>query len=43
MGLGDGVMVLLPTTIRGTAADGKVVGAGALVVAAAETDAGTDC
>lgn len=43
MGLGVGVIVLLPTTIRGTAAEGNVMFDGMVVVSEAEADAGTDC
>lgn len=43
MGLGVGVIVLLPTTIRGMAADGNAIFGAMLVVSDAEAETGTDC
>lgn len=41
--MGVGVIVVLPITIKGTAAEGKVTFDGMVVVSEAEADAGTDC
>ena len=44
IGFGVGVIVLLPITIFGTAAEGKIVVAGALVVDPGDAeDNGIDC
>lgn len=37
------MIVLLPITIRGTAADGKVTFDAVVEVSVADADAGTDC